>query len=169
MPADDVASALAAFEARPVGPTIAKMRYSHDAMIDHLVADPSISQNELAAIFGYSASWISIIVNTDMFQAKLAARRDEMVNPLVAATLKNRFEAVAQRSLEVLQEKLAQPADKVPDLLAIRAAEMGAKALGMGNPQLAPGTKVDVNVRLEGLAERLTGLLSAKRMEIIDV
>lgn len=170
--AKDVAAALATFE-RAGAPTLGKIRYTHEAMIDLIVADPSIAQNTLAAHFGYSAAWISVVINTDMFQAKLAQRREEIVNPLIRASLEERFAAITQRSLEVLQEKLSQSSDKIPDNLALRAAELGAKAKGVGGfgnvaSAQAP-VHVDVNVRLDNLASRLTGLLATKRTEVIDV
>jgi hypothetical protein len=44
-----------------MGQEIQKVRYTHDAMIDLIIADPSIHQNHLAKIFGYTASFVSII------------------------------------------------------------------------------------------------------------
>ncbi len=166
--AAEVSAALATFE-RGGKPTISKIRYTHDAMIDLIVQDPAISQNALAEYFGYSASWISIVINTDMFQAALARRREEIINPILRASLEDRFRAVTQRSLEVLGEKLAKDSDAVPDQLALRAAELGAKALGLGGNAPQVTVPVDVNIRLEGLAARLTGLLGKAKTEIIDV
>lgn len=141
---------------------IAKLRYSHDAMIDMIVADPHVSQNQLAAAFGYSPSWVSTVMATDMFKAALAKRRDEIVDPVVKATLEERFRAMVTRSLEVLQEKLSQPTVAVPDNLALRAAELGAKALGLGGnaPAVAPTFSPD---HLTNLAERLVMLQSKAR------
>lgn len=134
-------------------------------MIDLLVARPGISQNELARVFGYSAAWVSTIMSTDLFQAALAARREELVDPAIRATMEERFKAVVTRSLEVLQEKLSAPSVAIPDNLALRAAEMGAKALGLGGnaPPPAPSRSEG---RLEELAERLLFLQSKTRERI---
>src|SRR2546421_725388 len=59
------------------GPLVRGLRYTHEAMVDMLIAEPWISQNELAARFGFSPSWISTVICSDAFQAKLAERRGE--------------------------------------------------------------------------------------------
>ena len=145
---------------------LAKVRYTHEAMIDILVSNPSISQNELANHFGYSAAWVSTILCSDAFQAQLAKRRDEVVNPLVKASMEELFKGLVFRSLEVLQHKLAAPVNQISDNVALRAAELGAKALGIGGHKA-----VQINVpapdRLERLAERLIQLQSNVRQGVV--
>lgn len=143
----------------------AHLRYSHTAMIDLLVAHPGISQGELAAAFGYSQAWISTVMSTDLFKAALAARREEMIDPALRATLDERFKALVTRSLEVLQEKLSVPSVAIPDNLALRAAEMGAKALGLGGNVSPPAPSYSED-RLSHLAERLLALQSKSRERI---
>ena len=139
------------------GKAIAKVRYSHDAMIDMIVAEPWISQNQLAEKFGYTAPWVSLVMSSDAFKERLAARKAELVDPAIVATLDERFKAVVQRSLEVLSEKLSAPASVVPDQLALRAAELGVKALGMGQAQTPPPA-APMPDRLNQLAQRLVAL-----------
>lgn len=146
---------------------IQRIRYSHDAMIDHLIENPWISQNELASIFGYSPAWVSTVMNSDAFRARLASRREQLVDPTIALSLQERFQAVAEQSLRVLQEKLSLPAPMVSDNLVLRAAELGAKALGQGGFSPA-GPPVDPSQNLDRLAERLTGLLSNKKAITYD-
>jgi hypothetical protein len=143
---------------------IDKLRYSHEAMIDLIVGNPWISQNEIAARFGYTPGWVCQVFASDAFQAKLAQRRDEIVDPALKATIKERFQALVLRSLEVLQEKLSKP--QISDNVAIRAAELGAKALGLGGhaaPE-APRPAVD---RLNELAGRLIELQSGIRSGVV--
>jgi len=137
----------------------AKLRYTHEAVIDMILADPGISQGKLAAMFGYTQGWLSTVMGSDAFKAKLAERRGELVDPVLALSIEERFRGVVEKSLEVLQEKLSQPALGVPDQLALRAAELGAKALGLGGNQPAPIVMVPQD-HLEGLAGRLLALQS---------
>jgi hypothetical protein len=111
---------------------ITKVRYTHDAMIDLLVANPRVSQNELAAHFGYTPAWVSTVMATDLFKERLEHRRTELVDPEVKASVNERFHAVVTKSLQVLQAKLSKPIDQIPDNLALRAAELGAKGIGAG-------------------------------------
>ncbi len=138
---------------------ITKVRYTHDAMIDLLVANPRVTQNELAAHFGYTPAWVSTVMATDLFKERLLHRRTELVDPEIAASVNERFHAVVTKSLQVLQQKLSQPINQIPDNLALRAAELGAKGIGAGGF----GAGVTVNLppprdNLEQLASRLLEL-----------
>ncbi len=143
----------------PVGairPT--KLRYTHEAVIDQIVANPWVSQNQLAAMFGYTPGWLSTVMGSDAFKAKLAERRGEMVDPALQMTLNERFNGLVEKSLAVLQEKLSQPALSIPNNLALRAAELGAKALGLGQPNHSTVVVAMPTDHLEGLAGRLLSL-----------
>jgi hypothetical protein len=147
-------------------PQIEKVKYSHDAMIDALIANPRLSQNAIAQYFGYTVPWVSTIMASDAFQARLGQRRHELLDPAIAASIEERFKALATRSLEILQEKLAAPANQVSDQLALRAAELGAKALGIGGNAPPRTIVIDSGERLAGLAHRLTNLMSATKREL---
>lgn len=114
---------------------INKCRYSHEAMIDVIVANPSIKQNELAKTFDKSVPWVSRIIGSDAFQAALAKRREEVTDPYLIATIEERFKGLANQSLDILAEKLnsSQNAD-----LALKALDVSVKALGFGARQ-GPG------------------------------
>jgi hypothetical protein len=153
---------------------IQKINYTHDNMIDLIISQPGISQGALAAIFGYTQSWISTIMASDAFKERLAARRMEVVDPVLVATIEERFEAVTMRSLEVLQEKLEQPHTAVSDQLALQAAALGAKGLGRGGFGQSGGNihvqvKMDANERLARVADRLTNLVRESREGVVDV
>ena len=113
--------------------SISKVRYSHDAMIDHIISNPGIKQNDLALIFGYTASWISMVINSDAFQARLADRRGELVTPAVAESIENRLKGMASRSLELLAEKLDE--EDVDTATLFKAVELSTKSLGYGARQ----------------------------------
>ena len=116
------------------GNVIEKLSYSHKAMIDLLVANPMISQGELARAFGYTQAWISRILRSDSFREQLALRTSEMVDPLVLQSIEQRFEALVTQSLDILEQKLSREAQPSADL-ALKAAELGSRALGYGARQ----------------------------------
>lgn len=87
-------------------PEITKVRYTHDAIIDMIIANPAVSQGDLAAEFGFTQSWMSIIINSDAFQERLAERKGELLDPKIRASIESRLEALAKRSLDKLLEKL---------------------------------------------------------------
>lgn len=117
------------------GNRLQKVRYSHEAMIDVLLTEPTITQAELARRFERSQSWISIVMGSDAFQGALAKRRDDVMNPEIIASLEDRYRGLADQSLRILSEKLE--ASRNPDL-ALKSLEISGKALGFGARSSGP-------------------------------
>lgn len=124
---------------------IEKVRYSHDAMIDVILARPTIKQGELATLFEVSPAWVSRIIGSDAFQAVLAKRRQELSDPIILATMEEKLRGVADQSLEIIAEKLqaTQSAD-----LALKTLGLATTALGFGAKDRGPGQQVNFVVNL---------------------
>lgn len=114
------------------GPAIAKTSYTHEDIIDQILQNPSITQRELAKLYGYTEAWVSIVINSDAFQTRLAERKAQLVDPIITATLEERFKGLANLSLNVLEEKLESGRSAE---LALKALEIAAKAAGFGANQ----------------------------------
>lgn len=129
---------------------IARVKYSHDAMIDLIIASPMISQAAIAKHFGYTQPWVSRIFNSDAFQARLAERKTELVDPTIALTIDEKLKAVADKSLDVVLEKL----NLSPTFdMAVKAAELTSKALGYGARDRGGVVQNNFVVALPGKAE----------------
>lgn len=146
----------------PTAPTMGRLKrvsYSHAALIDTLITRPELSQNDLALMFGYTPGWISNILASDAFQAALARRRSEVVNPTIVATVEERARGLYIKSAEVLMEKLEKPV--VSDSVATKVFELSGKALGLGGHAPVQAAKID----LEDLKLRLLALNEPKPIE----
>jgi hypothetical protein len=108
---------------------IDRVKYTHDAMIDLIISTPGVSQGTLAKHFGYTAPWVSRILNSDAFQARLAQRKSDVIDPSLVLSIDERLRAVAAKSLDIVLEKLeaTQSLDA-----ALKAVDMSVKALGYG-------------------------------------
>lgn len=153
----------------PTMGVLAKVGYSHKDMIDFIIGNPGCSQNTLAARYGYSPGWVSNVMASDAWQSALAARRAEICDPVLVATVEERFRGITLLSLERLRDKLEAP--QVSDQVVLRAVELGAKALGVGGNAAPPPPNGD---HLAALANRLIELQSRVRaatpsVEVIDV
>lgn len=111
---------------------IKRVKYSHDGFIDLLIERPGISQGEIAETFGYTQAWVSRVMNSDAFLARLAARKSDLIDPAIAQTLEEKFRVLASISLDTVIEKLS--VTKNPDT-ALKALEISSKALGYGARQ----------------------------------
>ena len=138
----------------PKGPRV--LNNVHRAMVDTILARPDITTAELGDQYGFSASWTNMIINSVAFKRHLEKRRDEVINPIIIASTEERLQAVVNRSLDVIHEKLSKNPDQVSDNLALRALELGSKAMGLGQAKAAT-VVVEAN-HLDNLAKRLVAL-----------
>src|SRR5258706_12723348 len=119
----------------------------------------------VAPPFASTGCGASNTTSSNAFQAKRAPRREEIGDPVLKASLAERARGLVLQSINILQRELEKP--QVPPNVALRAFELGAKAVGMGGnaaPAPPPAPAAD---RLVHLAERLTGLLSQPREGVV--
>lgn len=141
---------------------LGKVSYTHLDMIDWIIAHPGYRLQDLAARYGYSVPWISNIMASDAFKAAYAARREEVMGPMLA-TIQEQFEGVTRLALDRLGERLATPA--VENNVILRAVELGAKAMGVGG-NAPPPAQVPQADHLAQLANRLIDLQSRVRQGV---
>jgi hypothetical protein len=120
---------------------IATVRWQHDAIIDAMLADPTLTRADLARSFKYSETWISIILNSDSFKERFAERKGQITDPILQATINERLDGIAMRSLDKIIERLDGPGAggiKLADLVSV------AK-LGVGDKNTRPSGPVQQN------------------------
>lgn len=140
-----------------------KVHYTHEALIELIIENPTWTQGQFAAKFGYTQGWLSNILASDAFKARMAARREEIIDPALKASIKERFEALVIASQTRLMGLLEKP--DCPPQVALRALELGAKGLGAGG--YAPPAQSQ-SERLAGLAERLVTLHTQVKERVIN-
>lgn len=151
---------------------IARVSYTHDAMIDLILVDPSISQNDIAKHFGYKPAWVSRIFCSDAFQARLAQRKSDVIDPVLSMSMDEKIKAMASRSLDIIQDKL----ETAPTLdTAFKAFEMSTKALGYGakaaNVAVQQNFIVPMPAKAASAAEWAQahqGLIAGKPVDVVD-
>jgi hypothetical protein len=114
-----------------------KLRPWHEHVIDILIAEPNITQREIAGRLNRSEYWLSIVVNSDAFQQAYKARKAGILDPLLVATVEERLTAVANKAADKLMDRLAMNA-AFSNKELIETAKMASTALGLG-PSKAAG------------------------------
>lgn len=145
---------------------VARVNYTHDAMIDLLIANPMISQNELAAHFGYSVPWVSRIRNSDAFLARLAERKATIVDPSLVLSVEEKLRAIVDKSADIIMDKLekTQSAD-----LALKALDLGGKLAGYGARNQGPVVQNNFVVALPQKAATEAGWAAQHGPQVIDM
>ena len=122
-----------------------RVAYSHDVIIDYIIANPTVSRGEIAKHHGYTEAWLSRIMNSDAFNVVLARRREEITDPVLTATVRENLTSVAQKSMEILLRKLENPSQiKMED--AIKCMDVTTRALGYGARDSGNVTNIQQNV-----------------------
>lgn len=85
---------------------VKNVSYSHEAMIELILLDPTVTHKELAEVFSLTPRWVSAVIGSDAFQARLAQKRDKLIDPLVAQSLNERVASTTIQALNVVSEKL---------------------------------------------------------------
>lgn len=135
-----------------------KSSFSYEQLADTLILNPRISGKELSKLFGYTETWISIVMNSDAFRVVMQRRKGDLVDPILRASIEDHYKALAARSCHVLMEKLSAPVQVISDDLALRAAALGAQMFKAAPPvQQAPESSIDK------LADRLIALQQGMR------
>lgn len=120
------------------------VKWWHTAIIDDMLQYPLASNVERAARLGYSASYISIITNSDMFKAAYAARRAEVTQALDTSIVHKQMK-VADQSLDLMLETLQKKRDAIPFPVLADVHDKTMNRLGYGVKPGQGGVNINVN------------------------
>jgi len=86
---------------------IQSVRIRHSAIMDFMLANPTIPQGRIAEHFKVTEPWLSVVINSDAFQAELHRRQEKLFDQVVVP-LRQQVEGVARKALEHLETTLDQ-------------------------------------------------------------
>jgi hypothetical protein len=123
-----------------------KRRPWHELVAEMWIADPNLSQREIARTLNRTECWLSILVNSDSFKHYLAMRKEEIVDPILRATVEDRLTSVANKAAELFLERLHMAGTAIPNKDLLRAMEISTKGLGMGPVSKGPALQQNLYV-----------------------
>ncbi len=124
-------------------PAPKQMRWYYSAIIDWMLANPGKPLSECAAHVHKSQAWLSTIINSDMFKAALAARK-EAFQQQHDMLLLDRTAKVAAKSMDLILDVMEKKKDTVPIDVLAKIGDGALQRLGYG-VKAAPAP-VSVNV-----------------------
>lgn len=132
-------------ETKPLSHTAPRFKLWHESLIDLILQHPDFTQKELAAAIGKSAVSVGMVMRSDMFQARLAVRRQEH-NLLISQSIIAASQQIAKKSLFQLNEKLDENSVtkriSARDLGDIAREAMDRIGLGPKQPDIVVQTNV---------------------------
>ena len=116
---------------------IAKVSIKHDAILDYLLVHPAEKLGDVAAHFHVSQAWLSVIIHSDAFQAKLATKSDECFSSTVVP-LREQLMGVAQVGVSKLGEVLENASTITDKQFIVDTTDSILKNLGYSPKSSAP-------------------------------
>jgi hypothetical protein len=105
-----------------------KISHLHLAMMDELIADPTIRTRDLATKFGLTEKWTGEVINDELFLTRLAERRLEFLSEKTVTKLDEMTEALTEMGLlaaKHIKERIT--AGKANEQLLIRACDISSR------------------------------------------
>lgn len=126
-------------------PQIMSISHVHEAIMNWMIANPHLPLKACAGHFGYTRAWLSTIIHSDLFQARLREKQEEVFSG-IKEDLNTKLGALADVGIERLQEKLEHTDDTKTILettkLALASLGFGAKP-GGGAANVQNNTQVN--------------------------
>lgn len=146
-----------------------KLSHTHVAIMDYMLANPSISIAQIAAHFGYTQGWVSFLINSDIFRAAIAEKQDIIFHETVLP-LHKKMENVAHLALDRLAQRIPLeteigPLTKVADGVLSRLGFSSDRG-GVNVNVNAPGGMVQVNTTRSEIEAARALIGKAPRPEI---
>ena len=106
-----------------------QLTYTHKAMMDLILANPTMPMEDLAEHFGVSKAWAKKVTMSDAFQAVLDKRREEIINPIIAESVTEKIRGLTTNTLDALNFRVESGVVKTTELIEI--ARIGMTSMGL--------------------------------------
>jgi len=112
---------------------INSLKWWHVALIEYRMTYPTAKNNEVAAHFGKSPAWVSTITHTPEYKAAEERAKKGVIDHVTLTTAR-RIEAVAERVMDQMIERLDTEQIPFDTLRATMVDSLGAMGIGMKSP-----------------------------------
>lgn len=150
-----------------------RLSYRHRAIMDLMLSQPGMKLGAIATALGYTQSWVSTVVNNDLFRMELAHRRASFEHEQ-HARITSRLLNVANTGVGIMEDMLTNgsPEEITPNVVNT-FTELALKSLGYigkSGPTINVNAPTQVNnlrvakddlLEAQAIINRLHGVLPA--------
>ncbi len=132
--------------ARSLTSALGPIRFNawYETIIDLRIANPEMSQRQMAMTLGKSESWLSLVINSDAFKAQYEKRRAEH-SKRIGDLAESRLHQVATKALDRLAETLDKKELKPEFVLDATDTLFARLGYGGKQPNVAPAAPPQQN------------------------
>lgn len=106
-----------------------QLTYTHKAMMDLILANPTMPMEDLAEHFGVTKAWAKKVTMSDAFQGLLDKRREEIINPIISESVTEKIRGLTTNTLDTLNARVESGVVKTTELIEI--ARIGMTSMGL--------------------------------------
>jgi hypothetical protein len=128
------------------------LRARHESVLNAVLANPSYTQREIAAMLGYTEVWVSRIMGNDLFKAKLRKLTREQQEKIQERVRDKLFKAT-EACLDLTQKRLDTGVVSDKFLHENTKTLLAAIGFGTAKPAQAPGNELHLHVNAGALIE----------------
>ncbi len=125
---------------------IKSVRPWHEQVVDWMLQNPHLTQGQCALFFKKTETWLSLVINSDLFR-EYKARRFADHHENVSHSVIERVSGLAGLSIEVLEERINAERDDIPLGIVLDSASLMLKSMGYGpSPVATPAATINLNM-----------------------
>lgn len=145
---------------------ISRISYRHESILRWMIANPQASLAQCAAEHGITQPHLSVIIHSDIFQARYREAQVDL-NDEVCADVKDKLLGIAHQGLDKLSVMMPVVTD--PEFV-LDATERVLKTLGYGPKASAPAGSAQVHLNVSITPNEFQAAReAAARARVIDV
>lgn len=122
-----------------------KVNWWHESIIEWMITNPESSLGECSRFFDVSQSWLSTIINSDVFRERLSQQR-ELHFANTSRTVQEKVSGLADLSIEVLEERIEKERETIGLGIVRDAADLALKASGFSPTHQPRGGNRTTNI-----------------------
>jgi len=126
-------------------PGIQKVSHKHEEIMNFMLANPTHKLGDIARHFGMTQAWLSCVIHSEAFQARLAEKQEAIFSGTVLP-LKEKLEGVAHQLLDKLEERIPTMADK--ELVNLTDNTLNRLGFGTKPQGTTPGAPAEFSLTL---------------------
>lgn len=119
---------------------VKRVSVRHDAIMDYMLANPTVPLGAVAVEFCVSQAWLSVIIHSDTFQQQLSEKKSELFGAAVVP-VRQKLNGVASLALDKLADVLENASPVSDKTFIANTADAILKSCGYA-PKSGPGVAV---------------------------
>jgi hypothetical protein len=133
------------------GVQVSKLSHHHLALMDYMLANPTLPQWAVAQHFKRTQAWISTVINSDLFQAHMHERR-RLIEDGQRESMNAKLFAMSSRGLDKMMSALDDDETSVAEKRAITRMGLDAQGYMANGKGQSPTVNINNSVTAQALS-----------------